>query len=66
MYMISKGGGAVINVASYTGLMGIKNYSAHVTLKAGVVCLTKALAFDSALCNIYHNYHNIYEYRYKK
>ena len=51
-YMISRGGGAIINVASYVGLFGAKNSLAYVASKAGVVGLTKALALDLAPYNI--------------
>jgi len=51
-YMINRGGGAIINVASYVGLFGAKNSLAYVASKAGVVGLTKALALDLATYNI--------------
>jgi len=51
-HMIRRGGGAIVNVASYIGLMGGKEVIAYVASKAGVIGLTKALALDLAPYNI--------------
>jgi len=46
--MIKKGGGAIVNVASEAGLVGIKNQVVYNVSKAAVIMLTKSLAIDFA------------------
>ena len=50
--MLGNGGGAVINVASPTGLFGFTRLTAYSTSKGGVVALTRAMAADYARLNI--------------
>lgn len=50
--MIPRRAGAIINVASMAGLVGIPNAAAYVASKHGVVGLTKALAVDWGQYNI--------------
>jgi NAD(P)-dependent dehydrogenase (short-subunit alcohol dehydrogenase family) len=50
--MIPRRAGAIVNVASMAGLVGIPNAAAYVASKHGVVGLTKALAIDWAQYNI--------------
>ena len=51
-YMIKRGGGAIINVCSYIGLMGGKGVLAYSASKAGLIGLTRSLALDLAPYNI--------------
>lgn len=46
--MIAAGGGAVVNIASVLGSVGIENSPAYVTAKHGVVGMTKAAALEYA------------------
>lgn len=50
--MISNGGGAIVNTASVSGLIGGYNLSAYTAAKHGVVGLTKAAATDYGASNI--------------
>jgi len=50
--MIKKGGGAIVNVASEAGLVGIKNQVAYNVSKAALIMLTRSLAVDFAPQNI--------------
>ncbi|MGB6623556.1 MAG: SDR family NAD(P)-dependent oxidoreductase [Candidatus Acidiferrales bacterium] len=42
------GGGSIINVGSYLGLVGLKQRAAYAASKGGVTMLTKAMALDHA------------------
>jgi 2-keto-3-deoxy-L-fuconate dehydrogenase len=44
--MAERGGGAIVNVASHAGLVGMRQRAAYCASKGGVVALTKALALD--------------------
>jgi NAD(P)-dependent dehydrogenase (short-subunit alcohol dehydrogenase family) len=44
--MRERGGGAIVNVASVAGLVGLKNRAAYCASKGAVVALTRALAVD--------------------
>lgn len=46
--MIAAGGGAVVNVSSVMGVVGIRGAAAYVASKHGVIGLTKAAAIDGA------------------
>lgn len=46
--MIERGGGAIVNVASVAGLIGVKMLSAYAASKGGVIQLTKTLALEWA------------------
>lgn len=42
------GGGSIINIGSYLGLVGLKHRAAYCASKGGVTLLTKAMALDHA------------------
>ena len=44
--MVARGGGAIVNVASVAGLVGLRNRAAYCASKGAVVALTRALAVD--------------------
>jgi NAD(P)-dependent dehydrogenase (short-subunit alcohol dehydrogenase family) len=44
--LIEQGGGVVINIASIAGVLPIPQESAYIASKAGLIGLTRALAFD--------------------
>jgi NAD(P)-dependent dehydrogenase (short-subunit alcohol dehydrogenase family) len=44
--MASRGGGAIVNVASVAALVGLRNRAAYCASKGAVVALTRALAVD--------------------
>ncbi|HEV2617440.1 MAG TPA: SDR family NAD(P)-dependent oxidoreductase [Candidatus Acidoferrales bacterium] len=46
------GGGSIINIGSYLGIVGIKQRAAYCASKGGVTLLTKAMALDHAHENI--------------
>ena len=50
--MRSRGGGAIVNVASVAGLVGLRNRAAYCASKGAVVALTRALAVDHVGDNI--------------
>jgi len=50
--MIETGGGAIVNVASEAGIVGIANQVAYNVSKSGVIALTKSMALDFASRNI--------------
>jgi meso-butanediol dehydrogenase/(S,S)-butanediol dehydrogenase/diacetyl reductase len=50
--MIESGGGAIVNVASEAGIVGIENQVSYNVSKGGVVALTKSMALDFASHNI--------------
>jgi meso-butanediol dehydrogenase / (S,S)-butanediol dehydrogenase / diacetyl reductase len=43
------GGGSIVNIGSYLGLVGIKQRAAYCASKGGVTMLTKAMALDHAV-----------------
>ena len=51
-WIIKNGGGAIINMASYYGLVGGREAAAYCASKGAMVLLTKALALDHAAQNI--------------
>ncbi len=44
--MVAAGGGAIVNMASVAGLVGLRNRAAYCASKGAVVALTRALAVD--------------------
>ncbi|MQA86302.1 MAG: glucose 1-dehydrogenase [Streptosporangiales bacterium] len=54
-YMIETGKGKILNIASVAGIMGFKNRASYCAAKAGVIGLTKAVAFELSESNIYVN-----------
>jgi NAD(P)-dependent dehydrogenase (short-subunit alcohol dehydrogenase family) len=44
--MVARGSGAIVNVASIAGLVGLRNRAAYCASKGGVIALTKAMALD--------------------
>jgi NAD(P)-dependent dehydrogenase (short-subunit alcohol dehydrogenase family) len=44
--MIERGGGAIVNMASVAGLVGLRNRAAYCASKGAVIALTRALAID--------------------
>ena len=44
--MITRGGGAIVNIASVAALVGLRNRAAYCSSKGAVVALTRALAVD--------------------
>lgn len=50
--MRERGGGAIVNIASIAGLIGLKNRAAYCASKGAVVALTRALAVDHVADNI--------------
>ena len=50
--MIETGGGAIVNVASEAGIVGIASQVAYNVSKSGVIALTKSMALDFASRNI--------------
>jgi len=44
--MIAGGGGAIVNVASVGGLVGLRNRAAYCASKGAVIALTRAMALD--------------------
>lgn len=51
-WMMKNGGGVIINIASYYGLVGGKEAAAYCASKGAMVLLTKAMALDHAAQNI--------------
>lgn len=47
-FLRQAGGGAIVNVASILGLVGMKGRAAYAASKGGVVALTRAMALDHA------------------
>ena len=50
--MRERGGGAIVNVASVAGLIGLRNRAAYSASKGAVIALTRALAVDHVADNI--------------
>jgi NAD(P)-dependent dehydrogenase (short-subunit alcohol dehydrogenase family) len=46
--MLRTGGGAIVNMASRAGLIGVANLAAYVAGKAGIIGLTEVAALDYA------------------
>jgi NAD(P)-dependent dehydrogenase (short-subunit alcohol dehydrogenase family) len=46
--MLRTGGGAIVNMASLAGVIGVANLAAYVAGKSGIIGLTKAAALDYA------------------
>jgi NAD(P)-dependent dehydrogenase (short-subunit alcohol dehydrogenase family) len=46
--MLASGGGAIVNMASLAGVIGVANLAAYVAGKAGIIGLTKVAALDYA------------------
>ncbi|HEV7641350.1 MAG TPA: SDR family NAD(P)-dependent oxidoreductase [Gaiellaceae bacterium] len=44
--MTARGGGAIVNIASVAGLIGLRNRAAYSATKGAVISLTRALAVD--------------------
>jgi 2-keto-3-deoxy-L-fuconate dehydrogenase len=44
--MIERGGGAIVNIASVAGLVGLPNRAAYCASKGAVIALTRAMAID--------------------
>ncbi len=44
--MVERGGGAIVNMASIAGLVGLRNRAAYSASKGAVISLTRALAID--------------------
>ncbi len=51
-HMITRGSGAIINIASVQGMYGWPNYSAYATAKAGIFGFTRQAAVEYAAQNI--------------
>jgi len=51
-WMMRNGGGVIVNIASYYGLVGGKEAAAYCASKGAMVLLTKAMALDHAAQNI--------------
>lgn len=46
--MAKQGGGVIINTASVTSLVGVRDFAAYVASKGGITSLTRAMALDHA------------------
>jgi 2-keto-3-deoxy-L-fuconate dehydrogenase len=44
--MVGRGGGAIVNIASIAGLVGLPNRAAYSASKGAVIALTRAMAID--------------------
>jgi NAD(P)-dependent dehydrogenase (short-subunit alcohol dehydrogenase family) len=44
--MVQRGGGAIVNIASVAGLVGLPNRAAYCASKGAVISLTRAMAID--------------------
>jgi NAD(P)-dependent dehydrogenase (short-subunit alcohol dehydrogenase family) len=45
-HMIAAGGGAIVNIASVAGMIGLRNRAAYCASKGAVISLTQAIAID--------------------
>jgi NAD(P)-dependent dehydrogenase (short-subunit alcohol dehydrogenase family) len=50
--MLKRKGGAIVNIASQLGLVGLEGFAAYCASKGGVVLLTKTMALEYAARNI--------------
>jgi len=50
--MLSNGGGAIVNMSSANGLVGLPGMSAYTTAKHGIIGLTKSAALELAESNV--------------
>ena len=50
--MVATGGGAIVNIASISGIVASPNVTAYCTTKGAVIMLTRAMAIDFARQNI--------------
>jgi len=50
--MVSKGGGAIVNIGSNTAVRAIRHRTAYITTKGGIDAATRSLALDLAPHNI--------------
>jgi 2-keto-3-deoxy-L-fuconate dehydrogenase len=50
--MIERGAGAIVNVASVAGLIGLRNRAAYSASKGAVIALTRALAMDHVAAGV--------------
>jgi NAD(P)-dependent dehydrogenase (short-subunit alcohol dehydrogenase family) len=53
--MIEQGGGKIINISSAAGILGEQGFLAYAVSKAGVMTLTRVLAYEWGKYNIYVN-----------
>jgi len=51
-HMLARGGGAIVNIASMAGLVGLKYASSYCAVKGGLIQLTRAVAVEVADKNI--------------
>jgi len=51
-HMVTRGGGAIVNISSIQGMYGWSNYSAYATSKAGIFGFTRQAAVEYAEQNI--------------
>ncbi len=51
-YMKARGGGAIVNTSSITGLVGSRGQSAYCVSKAGIISFTQCMALELAPYNI--------------
>jgi NAD(P)-dependent dehydrogenase (short-subunit alcohol dehydrogenase family) len=51
-HLLARGGGAIVNIASMAGLVGLKYATAYCAMKGGLIQLTRAVAVEVADRNI--------------